>query len=201
MKNKKWQQANALFDTVIFNQPNLSGSYVNKAIIAQQQGDLAAAQTLLNTAIGINKLNLHAHHLQGQIYREQGKFVEAEQSYLAALDIWPDFSDAQLSMAILLELYRGRLIEAHGYYTSYLLLNSDDEEVKRWQAGLEIKITRAGLEVPVVEEPVLVDEVAIEPVEPEQVVEINTQSVNNSAVNDQQANDSSLNKAAEKANE
>lgn len=153
MKGKKWQQAHAMFDQVIVQQPNLSGSYVNKAIIAKQTGELEQAQKLLTTAISINKLNLYAHHLQGQIYRLQGEFGKAEESYLAAIAIWPDFAEAHVSMAVLLELYRGRLIDAHNYYRSYLLLNRDDEEVKRWQAGLEIKIKRAGLKIPVVEKP------------------------------------------------
>lgn len=151
MEDKKWPQAQLLFDQVIFAQPQLSGSYVNKAIIAKQQGKLTQAQGLLNKAIAANQLNLYAYHLQGKIYRLQGQFDKAEQSYLAALAIWPDFAQAHASMAILLELYRGRLLDAHGYYRSYLLLNSDDEEVKRWQAGLEIKIKRAGLTVPIVE--------------------------------------------------
>ena len=148
MKQKEWLKAQALFDKVIEQQPQLSGSYVNKAIIAKQQGNLAQAQALLNQALAINKLNLYAHHIQGQVYRLQGDFDKAEQSYLAALAIWPDFTEAQASMAILLELYRGRLIDAYGYYHSYLQLKSDDEEVRRWQAALAIKIKRAGLTLP-----------------------------------------------------
>ena len=151
MTDKKWQQAELLFDQVILAQPQLSGSYVNKAIIAKQHGKLIEAQILLNKAIAANNLNLYAYHLQGKIYRIQGQFDLAEQSYLAALAIWPDFAEAQASMGVLLELYRGRLLDAYGFYRSYLLLRSDDVEVKRWQAGLEIKIKRAGLEIPIVE--------------------------------------------------
>ena len=152
MNDKKWQQAQVLLDQVIFNQPKLSGSYVNKAIIAEQQGKLNQAHASLNKAIAVNKLNLYAHHLQGKIYRLQGEFDKAEQSYLTALEIWPDFAEAHASMGILLELYRGRLLDAHGYYSSYLEIKSDDEEVKRWKAGLEIKIKRAGLEIPIITE-------------------------------------------------
>ncbi|GAW95802.1 MULTISPECIES: tetratricopeptide repeat protein [Colwellia] len=155
MKAKKWRQAQALFDQVILKQPQLSGSYVNKAIMAKQQGQLVPAQLLLDKALAVNDLNLYAHHLQGQVYRLQGQFDKAEQSYLAALAIWPDFAEAHASMAILLELYRGRLLAAHGYYRSYLLLKSDDDEVKRWLAGLEIKLTRAGLDVPSAEQSTL----------------------------------------------
>jgi len=148
MKESKWQQAQVLFDQIILKQPNLSGSYVNKAIIAKQHRRFDEAQLLLAKAIEVNSLNLYAHHLQGQIYRLQGAFEKSEQSYLAALTIWPDFSEVHASMAILLELYRGRLIEAHAYYRAYLTLKPDDEEVKRWLAGLEIKIKRAGLALP-----------------------------------------------------
>jgi len=148
MKESKWQQAQVLFDQIILKQPNLSGSYVNKAIIARQHRRFDEAQSLLAKAIEVNSLNLYAYHLQGQIYRLQGSFEKSEQSYLAALAIWPDFSEVHASMAILLELYRGRLIEAHAYYRAYLTLKPDDEEVKRWLAGLEIKIKRAGLELP-----------------------------------------------------
>jgi len=154
MKEKKWQQAQTLLGQVILKQPTLSGSYVNKAIIAKQQGKLDEAQSQLAKAIEVNNLNLHAHHLQGQIYRLQGEFESSEQSYLAALAIWPDFSEAHASMAILLELYRGRLLDAYKHYRAYLTLKPNDEEVQRWLAGLEIKIKRAGLELPI-EEPVI----------------------------------------------
>jgi tetratricopeptide (TPR) repeat protein len=152
MKESKWQQAQTIFEQVILAQPNLSGSYVNKAIIAKHHNKLDEAQSLLTKAIEVNSLNLYAHHLQGQVYRLQGSFEKSEQSYLAALTIWPDFPEAHASMAILLELYRGRLLEAYRYYRSYLMLKPDDKEVQRWLAGLEIKIKRAGLTLPTEEE-------------------------------------------------
>lgn len=148
MTEGKWQQAQNLFEQVILKQPNLSGIYVNQAIIAKQHDKLDDAQLLLTKAIEINSFNLYAHHLQGQVYRLQGEFEKSEQSYIAALAIWPDFAEAHASMAILLELYRGRLLEAHTHYRAYLMLKPEDEEVKRWLAGLEIKIKRAGLELP-----------------------------------------------------
>ena len=145
---KQYQQANDILDKIIKTQPHLSGTYVNKAMIAKELGELVKAQQLLAKAISVNKLNLYAHHLRGQIYRLQGNFTLAEQSYLAALSIWPNYREAQLSLAILLELYRGRLVEAHQYYQRYLALNTKDKEVKQWLAGLEIKMKRAGVNIP-----------------------------------------------------
>ena len=152
MNQKKWPQAQLLLDEIIVAQPQLSGAYVNKAIIYREQQDFTQAQILLSKAIATNELNLYAHHIQGQIYRLQGNFVLAEKSYQTALAIWPDYAPAHLDMAILLELYRGRLLDAYRYYSSYLQLNGNDEEAQRWLAGLEINIKRAGLELPTITE-------------------------------------------------
>ena len=67
-----------------------------------------------------------------------------------------------LSKAILLELYQGKYIEAHHYYSAYLATNETEKtivhrqiiseekktQVQRWLKALEIKIKRAGLSLP-----------------------------------------------------
>jgi tetratricopeptide (TPR) repeat protein len=148
MKNKAWPAAEKLFDQILVSQPQLSGAYVNKALIAFNKDDLDHANDSLNKALAINSKNPYAHQLQGQVARLKGQFVQAEKSYLAALTIWPDYPEAQINLAILLELYRGRLLDARKYYISYLALRPDDEQVQRWLAGVELKIKRAGLTLP-----------------------------------------------------
>jgi tetratricopeptide (TPR) repeat protein len=145
---KQWQQATLLLDDIIKAQPQLSGAYYNKAIIAQAQHKNIIALAEVNKALKANDLNLYAHHLKGQLLRLKGDFSGAEQSYLTALSIWPNYADVHVNMAVLLELYRGRLLDAHQYYQSYLALVPDDQRVKRYLAGLNIKIKRAGLVVP-----------------------------------------------------
>lgn len=160
MKQQQWQAALALFDEVIVKQKNLSGSYVNQALIWQrlseqesdktkQKTDLNKSELLLAKAIKINPVNPYAHYLKGKLLETSGAFSQAEASYRTALTIWPNFTQAQLSMAVLLELYRGRFIEANQYYSAYLLNEPEDQQVKRWQAALAIKIKRAGLSLPV----------------------------------------------------
>jgi len=146
LKQKKWQAAQVLFDKVIKQQPHLAGSYVNKAIIAKQQNQLTAADKLVDKALSLNNENPYAHHLKGQLLTKQGQFIKAEQSYLKALTIWPDYGQAQVNLAILLELYRGKLQEAFHYYQRYLAVHDSDRQVQRWLAGLKIKLTRAGIE-------------------------------------------------------
>ncbi|MCW8831813.1 MAG: hypothetical protein OQK09_13470 [Colwellia sp.] len=155
MAQQKWQAAIELFDQVIAKQANLSGSYVNKALILrelhkqQQETKNSDYEQWIDKAISVNPLNLNAHYLKGQILQERGQFAQAEKSYATALSIWPNYTQAQLSMAVLLELYRGKLLDAYQYYSAYLTLEAEDKQVQRWQAALAIKIKRAGLALPV----------------------------------------------------
>jgi tetratricopeptide (TPR) repeat protein len=148
MKHQQWQAANSVFDKVIAAEPQLSGAYVNKAIIAINQQQLAQADALLAKAIAVNNSNPYAHQIKANVARLQGQYDKAEQGYLTALTLWPQYPQAQLNLAILLELYRGKLLQARQYYMAYLFNQPNDEQAKRWLAGVEIKIQRAGLTLP-----------------------------------------------------
>jgi tetratricopeptide (TPR) repeat protein len=148
MTKQEWLKAEKLFDEILVIQPQLSGAYVNKALIAIQQKNFSIANQQLDRALEVNALNPYAYQMKGRIARLTGDFEAAEKSYLKALDIWPEYPEAQVNLAILLELYRGRLLDARKYYSSYLELQADDQQVQRWLAGVEIKIKRAGLVLP-----------------------------------------------------
>ena len=148
MANKEWPKAKLLFDEILVKVPQLSGAYVNKALIFLEQKNLSGAKNQLDKALAVNAMNPYAYQMKGRLARLTGDFEQAEKSYLKALDIWPEYPEAQVNLAILLELYRGRLLDARKYYASYLELQTDDQQVKRWLAGVEIKIKRAGLVLP-----------------------------------------------------
>ena len=143
---KDYQKADVLLDEIILAAPKLSGVYVNKAVIAYQQNK--NAEYWLDKAIAVNKLNPYAHNFKGLLQRQKGNFIQAKQSYLNALASWPDFTEAHLNLAILLELYRGQLLQARMHYQAYLKLKPDDKKVQAYLAGLDIKIKRAGLVIP-----------------------------------------------------
>ena len=148
MTKQEWLKAEKLFNEILVIQPQLSGAYVNKALIAIQQKNFSGADHQLDRALEVNALNPYAYQMKGRVARLTGDFEAAEKSYLKALDIWPEYPEAQVNLAILLELYRGRLLDARKYYSSYLELQADDQQVQRWLAGVEIKIKRAGLVLP-----------------------------------------------------
>ncbi len=143
MAKQDWPAAIAAFDQVIKSNPELSGAYINKAIIAFKQDDVEQALNWAKQAVTINDKNPYGHNLLGQIYRLKGEFDKAESHYLIAIDIWPDYADAYLNLAVLLDLYRGRLLDAQSFYQAYLDYNPDDKVVNKWLAALNIKIKRA----------------------------------------------------------
>ena len=150
MQDKDWQSAEKIFDRIIIEQPQLSGSYVNRALISKERQQYPLAHEFIDKAISVNELNPYAHHLKGQLSKLDGDFSQAERSYLKALSIWPDYTEVQLSMAVLLELYRGRLLDSFNYYQSFLKLQPADTQVQRWFAGLKIKMKRAGITPPTI---------------------------------------------------
>lgn len=145
---KEYQQADQLLEQIIRIEPALSGVYVNKAVIAYQQEDLSKAEYWLDKAITVNHLNPYAHNFKGQLLRKKGAFKQAQQSYLKALASWPDYADAHVNLAILLELYRGQLLQAKQHYQAYLALNPEDKKIQAYLAGLVIKMKRAGISFP-----------------------------------------------------
>ncbi|WP_298442747.1 tetratricopeptide repeat protein [uncultured Ferrimonas sp.] len=148
MRAQQWSQARSLLNQVIDVAPQLSGAHLNLALIAieQQQWDLAAS--FADSAIRANSGNPYAHQTRGFIASKQGHFVAAEQHYQQALSLWPHYPTAHLNLAILYELYRGELLQAHQHYLAYLALEPSNSQAQRWLASVEIKIKRAGLTLP-----------------------------------------------------
>ena len=144
MKAQQWQQAEQLFAQVITHNPELSGSYLNQAIIAQKQQQLGLAQEKINQALKVNPINPYAHNLNGVLARQSGDFNLAEKSYLMALNSLPDYGDAHLNLAILAELYQGKLALAKQHYQLYLLIHQEDKQVQGWLAGLSLKLAQTG---------------------------------------------------------
>ncbi len=142
LAEQNWQQANKLLSQVIAISPELAGSYINQAIIAQKTQQPALAQEKINRALKVSPLNPYAHNLNGVMARARGDFSLAEQSYLQALNSLPDYADAHLNLAILAELYQGRFALAQQHYQAYLLIHQDDKQVQRWLAGLSLKLAQ-----------------------------------------------------------
>jgi tetratricopeptide (TPR) repeat protein len=76
--------------------------------------------------------------------RRLGRFAEARATYAQAIAIDPLLADAELNLAVLLDLYLGDPDAALPHYERYLLLTggSTDEEARSWLAELHTRLGR-----------------------------------------------------------
>ncbi|WP_394129931.1 tetratricopeptide repeat protein [Shewanella maritima] len=148
MKQQQWTVAQQQFDAVISQNPTLSGPWVNLSLIAIELGQPDIALQHIEKALQLAPNNPYARQVFALLLTEKGEFKQAKQQYLRALNIWPDYPQALVNLAILLEMYQGELLQAREYYLAYLNLDKQDQQVQRYLAAVEIKIQRAGLTIP-----------------------------------------------------
>lgn len=119
-------------------QPELAGPWVNMGIAYLQLEEESAAIEAFNKALAANQHNCDALNQLGVLARKRGDFGEAEQYYQRCIEAQPSFADAHLNLAILYELYMGRLNEALVAYNEYQLsLLEPDATVSGWMIDLE----------------------------------------------------------------
>ncbi|MDH3980791.1 MAG: tetratricopeptide repeat protein [Gammaproteobacteria bacterium] len=136
--------ARAKFGKISDKYPHLAGPWVRLGDIAQRDGKHAEAAGHYKKAIGLNKKNVNAYIALALVQRKQGQFNSAQNTYLAALDVWKDFPEAHLNLAILYDLYANRPEAAQKHYEAYYFLTGEkDKSVRKWL--VEVK-HRTGIE-------------------------------------------------------
>lgn len=141
MQQQNWQQALLHFQWLTSNEPGLSGPFVNLAKVYQQLDQPAKAEQNFKQAIVANPLNNQAYNSYGVFLRKAGRFVDAEASYQAALQVWPDAADTHLNMGILHDLYMGKLTSALEHYQSYQSLQAEpDRQVAGWIIDIQRRL-------------------------------------------------------------
>lgn len=121
--------------------PELAAPLVNLGSIAMAQDKPDDAEVLFEQAVAIDPAQLQSLNALGMLARERGDFDTAENDYRQALETDPDFAPAVLNLAILLDLYRGELAEALGYYQHYqTIADEPDPRLKDWIFDLKNRI-------------------------------------------------------------
>lgn len=112
-------RAVAEFERVIESYPDYAGPHVNLGIIHRRNDRPDAAMLALERAVALCSGCAVAYNQLGIQQREQGRFAEAEQSYLAAIEANPDYALAYFNLGVLYDLYQGRPDLALQYYEAY----------------------------------------------------------------------------------
>lgn len=142
MENNKFANAESQFENLTRDHPTLSGPWLNLGLIHQRTGRPESAEANFQKAIAANRTNLDAYNQLAILLREQGKFREAEQQYLKALDVWPDHPPSHRNLGILYDLYLGRLEEALEHYIRAQTLEPK-KPVRGWIADIKRRIATA----------------------------------------------------------
>jgi len=142
---KKYTQAINLLNNLQSKYPQLSGSDYQKARIYFEQNKLDDALKAVESSLKNNQRNYYALNLKGIILREQGRFDEAREIYLIAIEIYPPYPNSHLNLGILADIYMRDLSLALIQYREYLsLLGNNDETVANWVLELERRIKNGG---------------------------------------------------------
>lgn len=132
------ESALVLLKKLTQSQPELAGPWVNMGLAYLQQDDESSATDAFNKALDANPHNCEALNQLGVLARKRGVFAVAEEFYGRCIAAQPGYADAHLNLAILYELYMGRLGEALAAYNEYqLALVEPDATVSGWMMDLE----------------------------------------------------------------
>jgi Tfp pilus assembly protein PilF len=141
MKAGQWPEAERQLAQVIRTQPNLSGAYLNLALVyVQTKRPAADVDTQFKKAVEVNPANVSACNQYGIWLRTQGRFKDAEAVYFKALQANAAYADTHLNLGILYDLYLGNPAQALTHYEKYLALKgeaADTGRVKSWVADLQ----------------------------------------------------------------
>lgn len=120
-------------------EPGYAGPLVNLAMIRARRDDLDAAAELLVRATRACTRCAPAWTQLGMVQRRQGRFAEAEQSYLRAIDAEPAYADAWFNLGVLYDLYLQRPEFALERYERFAQLQAggDAGDVAKWIADLQ----------------------------------------------------------------
>jgi Tfp pilus assembly protein PilF len=151
LKDGNLAGAREKFEKMTGKYPHLSGPWVRLGDIAQREGKHAEAAGHYRKAISLNKKNVNAYTALALVQRRQGQFNSAQNTLIAALDVWKDFPEAHLNLAILYDLYANRPEAAQKHYEAYYFLSGkQDKTAHKWL--IEVK-RRTGIEESFIDNP------------------------------------------------
>lgn len=156
VKKGDLKTARERFQSMTKKFPALSGPWQKLGEISETQEKYKNAIAMYTKAIEVNRNNVNAYIALALVQRHHGLFKDAENTYIDALNVWKDFPEAHLNLAILYDLYENRPLDAQKHYEAfYFLKNKKDEKVRKWL--VEVK-RRTGIDESFIENPPKINE-------------------------------------------
>lgn len=138
LKDKKWPEAQAHWQTLAQSYSEYPGVWANLALIELNLSHLDESQAYLDKALAINSEFCPAAKLEALVKRQQGQFKEAESWYKKAIACDEKDASSAYNLAILYDLYLQDLPNALAYYQKAKELSGEaNESLDMWIADLQ----------------------------------------------------------------
>lgn len=133
LKENDLSNAQRVFEAFVQDKPELAGAYSNLALIHFNKEEYDTSLEFVNKALLRNPEQAQAHQLRAQIMIIEGKIHEAKKDYLKAIELKPNYLNAQYNLALLYDIYFQETELAIQHYEIYLsLLTKPDEATQEW---------------------------------------------------------------------
>lgn len=143
IKKEQYNKAESVLLALNNLYPNLTGPYLNLGIVCAKTDRLEQAESYFKSVIQRDGTKPEAFNWLGIVFREQGRFAEALDSYMNAVNADPGYANAHLNMGVLYDLYFQQPEQALEYYEKYLaIINQEDKQVNLWVNDLRRRVGR-----------------------------------------------------------
>ncbi len=137
--------ARPLLEQLVTSAPDYAAPVVNLGMLHAREGRWPEAEVSLIEALRRDPSSAVALNELAAVYRETGRFRDAETCYRQALVVAPDHALTHRNFAVLLDLYLRQPAEALQHFEAYLAMTGTaDRQVSGWIA--EIKRRVGGVE-------------------------------------------------------
>lgn len=151
MADEQYRDARKAFEGITRDYPDLSGPWLKLGELAEIGERMERAEKSYRKALAVNPRNVNAYLALALFQRRSGDFEGARKTYVSALELWKDFPEAHLNLAILYDLYMNQPASAQPHFEAYDFLTSgDDPRVADWL--IEIR-RRTGIETSFIDNP------------------------------------------------
>lgn len=111
-----------LFNELIRSNPKLAGPYTNLALMYYNKQEYDKSLKLTEKALKLNPSQAQAYNLRGQLNITAGKVHKAKADYLKAVELKPNYANAQYNLALLYDIYLQEIELAIKHYQIYTKL-------------------------------------------------------------------------------
>ncbi|MDK9556552.1 tetratricopeptide repeat protein [Marinobacter sp. M216] len=151
MADEQYRDARKAFEAITRDYPDLSGPWLKLGELAEIGERMERAEKSYRKALAVNPENVNAYLALAMFQRRSGDFEAARDTYVSALELWKDFPEAHLNLAILYDLYMNQPALAQPHFEAYdFLTNGDNPQVADWL--IEIR-RRTGIETSFIDNP------------------------------------------------